>query len=341
MKAAIIRDTRKIQLEEVDYLRPESGYLIIEMKSSGICGTDLHAYHRTGGFRGLAEGHELAGIVHEVGEGVVGFNPGDRVIAEGMSGCGECVYCKRGLYNVCQTRHWFWGNGHGGFADYTTAQASSVFKLPDTLSFEQGALVEPLAVGYRAMMISGATSQDRVVIIGGGSIGLLTLAAAKTIGVKETMMVVKYPQQVEIASVYGADHIINITDTNVQEYCLDVTAGMGVDVVIETTGSETAFNNAVKIVRHRGTVVLVGGYPKPVTVDLGSVLSWELTIKGTLAYSYSGMVNDFEATIELVQTGKVDPTEIVTHRLPFEEIVEAFRIADDKSTGSIKVNVYR
>jgi 2-desacetyl-2-hydroxyethyl bacteriochlorophyllide A dehydrogenase len=282
--------------------------------------------------------------VQDVGEGVTRFKQGDRVVVEVMVGCGECVYCNQGFYNVCQNRTIFWGNGHGGFAEFTTAHESTLYKIPDEMTFEQGSLVEPLAVCYRSMMLSGATSQSRVAIMGGGTIGLLNLAVAKTMGVKETLIVVKYPQQAKLAEIYGADHIIDVSDesdTNVQESCRDITKGMGFDVVIETTASESGFNDSVEIVRIQGTIVLVGVYTQPRTVNLNRIVGQEINIKGSMCYSHSGIVDDVEATIDLIATGKVDPTQLITHRLPLDEIVEGFKIADDKSTGSIKVNIHQ
>lgn len=341
MQAAILKNTENVQIEDVDYVKPDEGYLVIDTQSSGICGSDLHAYRGIRDFSEQAGGHELAGIVKEVGDGVTLFQVGDRVVVEAISGCGECIYCKQGIYNVCQNLTGFKGKGHGGFAEYTTAHESSVFKVPDNMTFEQGSLIEPLAVCYRALMESGATSQDRVAIIGGGSIGLLCLAVAKAIGVKETLIVVKYPQQAEIAKAYGADYIVNISDTHVQDYCTEITDGMGFDVVIETTSSESAFNDAVSIIRRRGTIVLVGIYTKPLSVNLNNIVVWEVNIKGSICYSHSGIHNDFEATIDLIASGKVDPTKIITHRFPLDEATEAFKIANDKSTGSIKVNIYQ
>ncbi len=341
MKAALLKSTQSITLEDVDYQKPEAGFLTIDTKSTGICGSDLHRYHGSREFSDKAGGHELAGIVKDVGEGVTRFKRGDRVIVEAIAGCGECAYCKQNLYNLCQNLTSFSGNGHGGFAEYTTAHDSTVFKIPDEMTFEQGSLVEPLAVCYRALKESGATAHDRVAIFGGGSIGLLCLAVAKAMGVKETLIVVKYPQQAEIAKDYGADHIINISDTNVQDYCSNITDNIGFDVVIETTSSASGFDDAVEIVRRRGTIVLVGIYTKPLSVNLNNIVVREINIKGSICYSYDDAVKEFDTTIAWIMSGKVDPTKIVTHHLPLDKIVEGFKIADDKSTGSIKVNIHQ
>lgn len=341
MKAARINTPQTVQIDDVEYRKPELNFLTFEPRVTGICGSDLHVYHGDWDFSNQTGGHEVAGIVQEVGDGVNQFQPGDRIVVEAVGGCGECAYCKRGLYNLCVNRFIFWGEGHGGFAESATAHQSTVYKIPEEMTFEQGSLVEPLAVSYRAIMQAGATSQDRVAIIGGGSIGLLCLAVAKAIGVQETLMVVKYPKQAEIAESYGADHIVNISDTNVQEYCSQLDNDLGFDCVIESTGSETGFKDSLSIVRSHGTIVLVGVYTKPLSVDLGAIVGGELNVTGSNCYSYQGLINDFDATIELIASGKVDPTKIITHRFPLDEIVEAFKIADDKTTDSIKVNIYQ
>ena len=176
-------------------------------------------------------------------------------------------------------------------------------------------------------------------MIGGGTIGLLCLAVAKAAGVKETLITVKYPHQAAIAAAFGADHVVNISETSVQEYVADITAGLGMDAVIETTSTAQAFNDALDIVRRRGTVVLVGGYHKALEVDLRKLVWSEPVVTGSNCYSYSGMRTDFDAAIEMLSTGKVDATPIITHRFPLDDIAEAFQVAADKSSGSIKVHV--
>lgn len=340
MKAAIYTDIQKIEIQQVDSHKPAPGYLVLDTQCTGICGSDLHNYF--GEWEApttVAQGHETCGIVAEVGAGVSGFQPGDRVVVEVMSHCGHCGYCKRGDYNHCEERKLSWDGGHGGFAEYTLAHESSVFKIPDSMSFEEGALVEPLAVCHRALTQAGATFQDRVAIIGGGTIGLLSLAVAKAIGVKETLITVKYAHQAQMAQAYGADHIVNMTETDVQAYVADISDGLGLDAVIETTSSASAFNDALAIIRKRGTVVLVGGYHKPLEVDLRKLVWAEPIVTGSNCYGYSGMVTDFDAAIDLIVSGKVDATKIVTHRFALGEIAEAFKIAADKTTGSIKVHV--
>jgi threonine dehydrogenase-like Zn-dependent dehydrogenase len=207
------------------------------------------------------------------------------------------------------------------------------------MSFEEGALVEPLAVSYRAVVRSGATYRDRVAIIGGGTIGLLCLAAAKAAGVKEALITVKYDQQARLARELGADHVVNIGQTDIKEYVRKLTEGLGVDAVIETVGGGGNFDDAMGIVRSRGVVVLVAGYYKPLEVNLGRIVWSEAVITGSNCYGYSGMDTDFQAAIDLIRSGRVDATKLVTHRFPLTEISEAFKVAADKKSGAIKVHV--
>ncbi|RIK43750.1 MAG: hypothetical protein DCC55_04835 [Chloroflexi bacterium] len=340
MKAAIYSGIGQIGLRDVERLPPPPGYVVLQTRRVGICGSDLHSYFgHWNQSHTLAQGHETYGIVAEVGEGVTGFVVGDRVVVECFSHCGECVYCRTGQYNHCLERKGVSHNLHGGFAEYTTAHASALFKLPDSLSDEEGALVEPLAVGVRALAQAQATYADRVAVIGGGTIGLLCLAVAVANGVRETLITVKYPQQAELARALGADHVVDITKEDVREKVRQLTNGLGMDAVVETVGGAKQFDDALAIVRKRGRVVLVAGYFEPLSVDLSRIVWAEPIITGSNCYAYSGMTTDFQATIDLIAERKVDPTQIVTHRFPFSEISEAFAVAADKGSGSVKVHV--
>ena len=340
MKAAIYQGIGRIGLRDVKRFPPPPGYVTIDTRQTGICGSDLHAYWgHWPQSRTLALGHETSGIVVELGEGVTGVKPGDPVAIECFSHCGRCRYCRSGQYNHCLERRWVSQDSHGGFSEFTTAHASALFQLPSGMSFEEGALVEPLAVGCRAVGQAGLTWRDRVVILGGGTIGQFCLAAAKAANVRETWITVKYPQQARMAEGLGADHVIVLGDGGLQNWAGDWARGPRPDAVIETVGGGGNFDLALRIVRPRGTVVLVAGYPEPVEVDLGPVLESEAVVTGSHCYSSTGMDTDFGAAIDLMATGRVDATRLVTHRFPLEGVEEAFRVAADKSSGSIKVHL--
>lgn len=340
MKAAIYTGIEEIEVREVERNEPPPGFVLVDTKQTGICGSDLHSYFGNWGqSHEHAAGHETCGVVVALGDGVTKFDIGDRVAVECFSHCSICTYCETGQYNLCLNRSGISPKMHGGFAEYTSTHQSGLFKLPERMTFEQGALVEPLAVSHRAIARSGANSRDTVAIIGGGTIGQFCLADAVAAGVKETLITVKYEQQVELAKALGADHIVNVGDTDVQEYVKDVTNGIGFDAVIETVGGAENFNIATTIVRKQGSVVLVAGYYKPLEVNLSTIVWSEASITGSNCYGYSGMETDFEAAIELIDSGKVDATKLVTHYYPLEEIREAFRVSADKTSGAIKVHV--
>jgi len=340
MKAALYSGLRQIGVREVDRLPPPPGFVEIATKQVGICGSDLHAYFGEWAQSDtLALGHETCGIVTALGEGVTGLQVGDTVVIECFSHCGQCVYCQTGQYTHCLERKWVSENNHGGFAEYTNAHVSGLFKLPPGMSYEEGALVEPLAVGVRALAQARATHQDRVAVIGGGTIGQLCLAVAKANGVKETLITVKYAQQAQLARELGADHVVNINDQDVKAVVKELTNGLGMDAVIETVGGASHFDDAMSIVRKRGTVVLVGGYFKPLEVDLSKIVWSEAIVTGSNCYGYSGMHTDFQAAIDLIATHKVAATKLVTHRFPLDQIAEAFAVSADKHSGAVKVHV--
>ncbi len=341
MKAALYKGIREIEWQGVEYTPPAPGYITLETRSSGICGSDLHNYF--GEWKPSLEraaGHELCGTVAEVGEGVTDIEIGDLVTAECFSHCGTCHYCVTGRYNHCANRKWFSGESHGGFSEYTTAHVNSVFKLPD-MTFEQGALVEPLAVAHRALAQAKASYQDRVAVIGGGTIGQLCLAVAKAIGVRETLITTKYPQQADLARDLGADHVVDITTTDVKDVVNDLTDGMGYDAVIETVGTAQNFDDSIAISRRHAMIVLVAGYFKPLEVDLRSIVWSEVNITGSNCYGFSGMRTDFDVAIDLIISGRVEATKLVTHRYPFADIAEAFHTAADKKSGCVKVHLVK
>ena len=340
MKAAIYTGIREIEVRQVERSRPEPGQVLIDTRCTGICGSDLHSYFGTWGqSHTTAAGHETCGVVAEVGAGVTGFAVGDTVAVECFSHCGECVYCTTGQYNHCLCRQGISPNTHGGFAEFTAVHASGLFKLPDGMSYEEGALVEPLAVSWRALAQAGAGSRDRVAVIGGGTIGQFALAAAKAVGVRETLITVKYEQQAKLAADLGADHVVHVGQQDLGEYVSDLTDGVGMDVVIETVGAAGSFGDAMSAVRPRGRVVLVSGHYDAAGVDLTRIVWSEALVTGSNCYGISGMETDFDAAIDLIASGRVQATELVSHRLPFDDIAEAFRISADKTRGAIKVHV--
>ena len=339
MKAGIYSGPRQIKIEEIKIPAVKPGHVLVDNKISGICGSDIHRYFGKWDQPKVkvATGHEFSGVVVEVGAGVTEVVIGDRVCPECFHHCGRCTFCRIGQYNLCENIYYLGAEGPGGFAEYSLIPASSLFKLPDSLSFEEGALIEPLAVSYRSILRIPAGHRDRMVILGAGTIGLFCLAVAKVIGVREVIISAKYKHQGKMAEKLGADYITRVTTQDVETEMKAISKNGKVDVVIDTVATEQTFHDAIRIVRKAGAVCLVGGYTKSLNVSLRPIVSKELHVLGSACYSYSGLKKDFDAVIELVATKKVDVTPLITHRFPLNEIGEAFKIAADKISGSIKV----
>lgn len=339
-KVALITGIRRIELSESDWRDPEPGYVTFETYCSGICGSDLHVYDgHWDAPKSLATGHEASGIIRAVGKGVTGLNIGDRVTFECFSHCGECIYCLNGQYNHCLQRKGASEGANGGFSEFTTAHSSSIYKIPDEMSFEQGALVEPLAVAYRAVAQSGASYLGRLAVIGGGTIGQLCLAVAVSAGVRESLITVKYDCQEALAKDFRGNHVININGQDLRERVGEITGGLGMDAVIVTVKGEKALDDALHIVRKRGTVVLLAGYSELVKASLGTVVSKEIVLTGSNCYGYDNYSTDFQTCIDLIQSNRVDVTKLVTHRHPLDDISVAFQTASDKQSGAIKVHI--
>jgi L-iditol 2-dehydrogenase len=340
MKSAIYHGEKTIGIEDVDIPVPGQGYVLLQMKYCGICGSDLHSYFGQWGQSATASGHEVSGVIVKCGEGVTDFKEGDRVCAECFSHCGKCRYCETGHYNLCNNLRGTSGGDHSGFAEYVIAHSSSLFCFPDSMSFEDGAMIEPLAVSYRAFNRTEADCQDNVLIIGSGTIGLLAVAAAKACGVHSVIATYKYEHQAKIALELGADKVIQAQEENIRDEIMKLTKGFGVDAIIETTASADGFNQAMSVIRKGGSLVLVGGYHKPLEVNLGRIVGSEIQVTGSSCYGYSGMKKDFEWSMDLIISNKVLANKLITHRFPLSDIKEAFKVAADKNSGSIKVMIY-
>lgn len=336
MRTARYTGDRHIELIDVPTPRPAAGEVLLDVKCCGICGSDLHHYRGEWKRGEYAGGHEFGGVVVEVGDGIEGFAVGDRVCVECFSHCGQCRYCVTGHYNLCDSRQYVGGRAPSGLGELAAVCASSLYKIPDTMSFEDAALVEPLAVSYRAFALTGASHRDTIAVLGSGTIGLLATASAKAAGVGRIIATAKYPAQAEMARDLGANDVV-MTSDNVVETVRAITGSNGADAVVETIATADNFNHALSIARRRGTVVLVGGYWKPLEVDLRQIIGKEIQIRGSACYGVTAQATDFEWSIRLISGGQVPVSKLVTHRFPLDEIASAFATADDKTSGAVKV----
>lgn len=257
--------------------------------------------------------HEFSGRVIEVGAGVTRVQPGDPVVVEPILSCGECAACKKGKYNLCKHLgfHGLSGGG-GGFAEYTVVDEHMVHKMPDGLSFVQGALVEPAAVALHAVRLSKLKAGDKAAVFGAGPIGLLVIEALRAAGASEIYAVELSPERAAKAKELGARDVIN---PNVVERLQELTDG-GVDVAFEVTGVPVVLQQAIDATTFEGETVIVSIWESEASVQPNNVVLQERTVKGIIAYR-----DIFPAVMELMQQGYFLAEKLVTKRISLDDVV--------------------
>ncbi|MFC1963277.1 zinc-binding dehydrogenase [Chloroflexota bacterium] len=306
--------------------------VLIEVGACGICGSDLDTYlsedrmisliSRYGWPRIL--GHEIAGIVREVGKEVTDFKSGDRVASDVAPPCGFCFFCSRGNPNLCDnTFDNLLGIGmDGGYARYVLVTPHYLFKLPDTVTFEEAAMLEPVGVAVRAMERSNIKPGDTAVIIGPGPLGILAAMLLKRSGIQTLIVAGRHTsrKRLKIAGDIGAI-TVEIKGDNLKEKTLDLTGGLGADVVFDFAGGSQAMAAAVNVVRKGGEIVMVGvGLAEG--FDQNTIMMKELTVLGSVARVHS----TWQRAINLVSNRALDLNRVITHVLPLEESEKAFQL---------------
>lgn len=334
MRAAFSGGKEKIDVREVPVPSSAAGEALIRVRACGICGTDLHFYRgELPAAPNISPGHEFAGEVVELGEGVTGFENGQPVLVEPLRRCRDCAYCLTGRYHLCPKRVLLGTFQPGGLAEYVSVPVYTLYPLPDGLDFELGALVEPLAVAVHGLHLAGLAYGERVVVLGSGSIGVMATLAARAIGAAEVVVTYRYEHQARAAEAAGATRTIPADDAM-------KLAEEKPDIVVETVGGGAAtLAQAAGIVRPGGRVSLLGLFPAPVPVPALTVMLNEVTVVGGITYCRPGRYSDFDAAIRIIASDPERARSLISHRFPLTEAGEAFRTAADKSTASIKVQV--
>jgi len=339
MKVAMIYGPQKMGVEEVEVPKIESeNEVIVKIKASGVCGSDLH-YHRREGqsTRRRAGGHEFSAEVVEIGDAVSHIKPGDRVGIEPLVGCDNCRFCYAGKYHLCNSlRHL-----SGGFGEYTKAPANKVFKLPENVSYEAASIMDCVAVGVHAVQRYQTELTDSAVILGDAAIGLSTMQVAKANGARNTIIAGHHESSLKIARDVGADFAINSNEEDLTSKIMEITDGVGADVVYESVGGNaTTLEEAQELVRPGGTIVVIGIFPKTPELNFGKLLRNEVNLLFSWSYSAWDGIPEFQIALDLVSEEKVQTEPLITHKFPLEEIGKAFQTALNKyESNALKVLV--
>ncbi len=315
-----------VEVREIEVPSPPAGHVKLEVKAAGICGTDIHIYHDE--FRSnppVVMGHEVAGVVSHLGVGVSGLAPGDRVTTETyFYTCGHCCFCRGGRPNLCSERRSIGSAANGGFARYLIVPAHNVHRLPDNVDFLAGSITEPLAcVVHGALELTRLTPGDLAVVTGPGTIGLLTLQAVKSAGAKVVILGIDVDEQrLRIAEELGADYAVNVQRQDAAELVMDLTGGIGADIVYECSGAGPAAPHLLTLVRKQGQYAQVGLFGKPIAWDQDQVCYKELTVTG----SNASVPSAWPRALRLMAEGKVRTAPLTTASFPLTEWRQAFNL---------------
>lgn len=330
-QAAVLYAPRDVRLEERPRPKPGPGEVQVEIKAVGVCGSDVHYYEhgRIGSFivnKPLILGHESAGLIVEVGEGVSSERTGQRITIEPGVPCRVCRECRNGRYNLCPDVRFFGTPPiDGAFTNYVIIPADFAYTLPDGISFEEGALMEPLSVGVWACRKARLRGGEHVLITGAGPIGIVSMKVALALGATEVTLTDIFPQRLEIARSLGATRTVNVAEVTLAE------AGIKADVHIECSGNAQALKDGIRALRPAGKVVVVGMGPgEEMSVPMSFIQNNEIKLTGIFRYA-----NTYQDAIALVAAGQIDLKSIISGYYSLEQTEQALQAAKN-DPGNIK-----
>ena len=341
MKALLLRDYK--QLEFTDLEDPQVGPqdILLEVHACGICGSDIHGYDGSSGRRipPIVMGHEAAGVIKSVGKDVVRFQVGDRITMDSTVSCGDCYFCDRGDVNLCDNRQVLGVScdayrRHGAFAELLCVPERICYAIPDSLPFEQAALIEAVSIAVHAMTRTPIQSGDSVVVVGAGMIGLLVVQAAKVAGAGTVIAVDLDDQRLKLSKSLGADFTLNPSSDDVVAEIHQMTNGRGVNAALEVVGTSATVNMTIECVQRGGAVTLVGNLAPKVDLPLQSVVTREISLQGSC-----GSRGDYPRCIELMTEGKIRVEPLITATTTLEEAADWFQRLYDGDGSSMKVVV--
>lgn len=336
MKCAMLVDTHQLLIQEVEKPIPKPGEVLIRVKLTGICGSEIHAFKGTHPYRvpPVILGHELVGEVVEITPGIKNLRVGERVTVEPQIPCKDCRYCRKGDVNLCQskivlgTKEWT-----GSFGEYVVAPESEVYKLPDTITDKQGVMVEPLAVGIHAVEKANVRIGETCLILGAGPIGLMTLLSAKASGATNIIITDTIDHNLKVAKELGATDVINVKTKNIIEEINMLTNGEGADAVFVTAGLNSVMLDALGCAAKTGRVILIALFEKSVDIEMFKIIGSELNIIGSIMYNKE----DYKKAISLIEKRIVNVDPIITHVFSIDEVQKGMEMVDKKKDNALKV----
>lgn len=337
MLQAVMTSPGKIEFYEVEKPAILPDEVLIQTKRIGVCGSDIHVFHGLHPYTSypVVQGHEIGAVIAEVGSAVKGFAPGDKVAFMPQVTCGECYSCQHGMYHICDKLKVMGFQTSGAAQEFFALKAKMVLKLPETMTLDEAALIEPISVAVHALSRSGNVEGMNVVVLGAGTIGNLVAQVARASGAKGVIITDVNEYKLEKALSCGFEHVVNPQQENLGEAILTVFGLDKADLILECVGVQDTITQAVANARKGSTIIVVGVFGQKPVVDLGLIQDRELTLKGTLMYQRK----DYERAIELVSKGKLNLDQMVTHRFAFKNFLDAYETIESSGGRYMKVMI--
>jgi L-iditol 2-dehydrogenase len=318
-----------LEVRELGQPIAEAGNVLVRVHTVGVCGSDIHMWHdsqskSSKGVLPVTLGHEDAGVIVAVGEGVSGWAVGDRVVCEtAASICGVCALCRSGRYNLCPWREGYGLRRDGAMAEYVVAEPRVLHRIPDGVSFRGAAMTEPYAVAYNAIVERAGVKPGQLVVIqGAGTIGINALQIARLSGAGTIVVLgtAVDTHRLERAREFGADYAIDISQQDPIELIAGLHDGLGADLVVDATGVSAALEQSMQLVRPAGAIAKVGWGPQPLGFTLDPLVKKAVTLYGCYSHTWS----TWEAVLRLFASKRLDPERIIGGAYPVEDWLEAF-----------------
>lgn len=337
MRQAVMTAPGVIEINNVADVVAGPGQVLMRIKRVGVCGSDIHVNHGKHPFTKypVVQGHEFSAVVEAVGEGVTGIQPGMKVTATPQEVCGKCRPCLRGQYNVCENLKVRGFQAPGVAQDLYATEADKIVILPDSFTFEQGAFIEPIAVGAHSTGRAGGVDGKNVVVLGAGTIGNYAAQACKCRGAKKVLITDISDYRLDIARQVGIDAVSNAKQESLADAAQRVFGDEGFDLAMEASGNEKAMDQAIKAIGKGGTIVALGVFPGMPGIDMARVGEHELSVIGTMMYRHE----DYVQAVEWIAQGKINTQPLDSKHFPLEQYMDAYRYIDEQGDRSMKVFV--
>ena len=335
MLQQVMTEPGKIVFREIPVPEPGEGEVLVKIVNIGVCGSDIHVWHGKHPFTSypVTQGHEVSGLVEKTGAGVTGLTPGQKVTIQPQVVCGECYPCRHGKYNLCEKLKVMGFQTTGVASEYFCVDAKKVTPLPDAMTMEEGAMIEPLAVAVHAVRRAGDVQGKDICVLGAGPIGILTAQVARGMGARKVMITDISDIRLAKAREVGIDVCVNTLKTDFGAAFTDCFGPDKADVIYDCAGTDITMNQAIRNARKGSTLILVAVFSGMASVDLAVLNDHELDLNTSMMYRSE----DYAKAIEMVSAGQVLLRPLISRQFPFAQYEDAYRYIDANRESTMKV----